>query len=325
MNPCRIVLTAIVLASAAVCCLGTGACGPKSVSPPLAEGFRLDDPEKAMLPVLTIEGVSFTNADFARFVRLTVGEPDAALTAEAAGRLFDDFTNRKLIIRRAASRGVGLSGEEKSKSLDVFRLNRSGENALAADSDPEDFLEGVLVDKYLALQVEGIVVAEDEISSYYENHKNEFLQPERLQVSQILLSAEGKASEVLKKLRSGGEEEFRQTARAESEGPEAKNGGLMGVFSLGQLPLELEKVVFALEEGRFSRVVQSPYGYHIIRLDRKFEPRLRPLDEAAPLIEAKLIEQKNQATMDAHLASLKEMMSWKVTAENLPFVYPGIR
>jgi len=321
MNKYRNVLSALVLTSAAVCCLGTGACGHKSVSPPLLEGFRLDDPEKAALPVLTIEDIPFTNADFARFVRLTVGEPDIALTAEAAGRLFDDFIDRKLIIRRAASQGIGLSGEEKSKSLDVFRLNRGGENAPAAASSPEDFLEGVLVEKYLILQVKDIVVAEDEISSYYESHKNEFLQPERLQVSQILLSAEGKASEVLEKLRSAGEEEFRQVAQSESEGPEAKSGGLMGVFSLGQLPLELEKVIFALQEGRLSRVVQSPYGYHIFRLDRKFEPRLRPPDEAAPLIEAKLIEQKNQAAIDAHVASLKETMSWKVTAENLPFVY----
>jgi hypothetical protein len=321
MNINRNVLSALVLASAAVCCLGTGACGKKAVSPPLAEGFRLDDPKKAALPVLTIEDVSYTNADFARFANLTIGESEVALTAEAAGRLFDDFIDRKLIICRAASEGIGLSGEEKIKSLDAFRLNRGGANAPAAEADPEDFLEGVLVEKYLTLQVKGIVVAEDEVASYYDAHKNEFLQPERLQVSQILLSAEGKASAVMEKLRSAGEEEFRQVARTESEGPEAANGGLMGVFSLGQLPLELEKVIFALEEGRLSRVVQSPYGYHIFRLDRKFEPRLMPPDEAAPLIEAKLIEQRNQTAIDAHIVFLKETMLWKVTAENLPFVY----
>jgi len=321
MNTHRNLLPALFLTAAAVCCLGTGACGRKSVSPPLAEGFRLDDPEKAELAILTIDDLAYTNTDFARFVRLTIGELDVALTAEAAGRLFDDFIERKLIVRRAAVSGVVLSPEEKSKSLDAFKLNRGGENAPPANADPEDFLEGVLVEKYLTLQVRDITVAPEDVGAYYEAHKNEFLQPERLQVSQILLSAEGRASEILEKLRFAGEEEFRQEARLKSEGPEANNGGLMGIFSLGQLPLELEKVVFALEEGRLSRVVQSPYGYHIFRLDRKFEPRLRPPDEAAPLIEARLIEQKNQAAIEAHVASLKETMSWKVNAENLPFVY----
>jgi len=256
---------------------------------------------------------------------LTVGEPEAALTAEAAGRLFDDFIERKLIVLSAAARGIDLSEEEKEKSLAIFKLNRAEGAAPPSEADNADLLEGVLVEKYMAVEISGITVPEDEIKAYYEVHKNEFLQPERLQVSQILFSSEGRASEILEKIRSAGENEFREAARTSSEGPEAKNGGLMGVFSLGQLPLELEKVIFALEEGRISRVVQSPYGYHIFRLDRKFEPRLRSRSETAPLIEARLLEQKNQAARDARVASLKETMSWKIRAENLPFVYPGSR
>lgn len=317
-------LAAAVLA-AAVLCLGAGACGGKAGSPPAPGEFRLDDPQKAALAVLTVEGVSFTNADFARFARLTVGEPEAALTAEAAGRLFDDFIERKLIVLSAAARGIDLSEEEKEKSLAIFKLNRAEGAAPPSEADNADLLEGVLVEKYMAVEISGITVPEDEIKAYYEVHKNEFLQPERLQVSQILFSSEGRASEILEKIRSAGENEFREAARTSSEGPEAKNGGLMGVFSLGQLPLELEKVIFALEEGRISRVVQSPYGYHIFRLDRKFEPRLRSRSETAPLIEARLLEQKNQAARDARVASLKETMSWKIRAENLPFVYPGSR
>ncbi|RPI97608.1 MAG: hypothetical protein EHM32_01150, partial [Spirochaetales bacterium] len=156
---------------------------------------------------------------------------------------------------------------------------------------------------------------------YYESHKNEFFQPERLQVSQILLSTEGKAGQVLSRIRTAGEREFREAARTESEGPEAEKDGLMGVFSLGQLPQDLEKVIFALGEGKISRVVQSAYGYHIFRLDQKLESRLMPAEEAAPLIRSKLLELKNQAAIDAHVASLKSNMKWEIIAENLPFIY----
>ncbi len=315
--------SAAVLATAAVVCLGAGACGTNKVSPPLAEGFRLDDPGRAPLTVLTVGDFSYTNADFARFARMTLGDSGEGLTAEAAGRLFEDFIERKLIVGAAAERGFSLSDEEKSRSIEVFRANRDGTEpeGPAASVSPEDFLESVLVEKYLTDQVRDIGVGEEEIADYYEAHTDEFLQPERFQVSQILLSAEGKAGQVLDRLRNAGEREFREAARTESEGPEAEKDGLMGVFSLGQLPLDLEKVIFALDEGRISRVVQSAYGYHIFRLDKKLESRLIPVDEAATLIRAKLLEQKNQAAIDAHTASLKTAMKWEVSARNLPFIY----
>jgi len=315
--------TAAAVATAAVLCLGAGACGKNSVSPPLAEGFRLDDPGKAARTVLSVEDISYTNSDFARFARLTLGDNAEGLTAEAAGRLFDDYIERKLIVGAASVGNFGLTDEERTKSLEVFKSNQAGAGpeSASASASPEDFLEGILVDKYLAEQVKEITVGEEEIAAYYEAHKNEFLQPERLQVSQILLSAEGKAGQVLERLRTAGEKEFRDAARTESEGPEAEKGGLMGVFSLGQLPLELEKVIFALGEGKISRVVQSPYGYHIFRLDKKLESRLIPAAEAAPIIRAKLLEQKNQAAIDAHVASLKTTMKWSVIVKNLPFIY----
>ncbi len=170
-------LAAAVLAAAALC-LGAGACGGKTGSPPASEGFRLDDPQKAALPVLTVEGIAFTNADFARFARLTVGEPEASLTAEAAGRLFDDFVERKLIVLSAAARGIDLSEEEKEKSLAIFKLNRAEGAAPSSEADNADLLEGVLVEKYMALEISGITVPAM-IAAYYEAHKNEFLQPER--------------------------------------------------------------------------------------------------------------------------------------------------
>jgi hypothetical protein len=319
----RTVLSAAALTGAAVLCLGMGACGRKAVSPPLAEGFRLDDPEKADLPILEIEGMTFRNADFARFVRVTMGEADTSLAAEAAGRLFDDFIERKLLTRRAAVQNVGLTEEEKSKSLELFRASTGGDETGGAgtDPDPEDLYEGWLVEKYLALQVRDLFVTDAEIEAYYEAHKSDYLQPERLQVSQILLAGEGKASEILDKLKNAGEQEFREVARAESAGSEAGKGGLMGVFSLGQLPLDLEKVIFALPEGRISRVVQSAYGYHIFRLDKKFESRLIPPAEAAPLVRAKLLQEKGQTAIEAHLSSLKESMNWAMIPENLPFIY----
>jgi len=319
----RTVFSATFLCGAAVLCLGAGACGKKAASPPLSEGFRLDDPEKAGFTILEIEGTKYTNADFARFVHLTLGKVEIPLSAEAAGRLFDDFTDRKIIALQAGAQGLTLTEEEKSKSPGKIQtdMGRGTAGGVQFEPGPEDIFEELLVEKYLSSQVRDVLVSDEEIASFYDAHKGDYLQPERLQVSQILLAEEGKAMEILEKLRTAGEKEFRDIARTSSAGPEAAKGGVMGIFSLGQLPMELEKVIFSLTEGRISRVVQSAYGYHIFRLDKKFEARLRPQAEAAPIIKTMLLEAKSKETADAHVASLKKTMPWTVFPENLPFIF----
>jgi parvulin-like peptidyl-prolyl isomerase len=76
-----------------------------------------------------------------------------------------------------------------------------------------------------------------------------------------------------------------------------------------------------MKEGQISRVVPSPYGYHIFRLDKWIEARLVPLEDAVPSIRAKLADQKAKEAVAAHLDTLKAGIDWKARTENLPFAY----
>jgi parvulin-like peptidyl-prolyl isomerase len=127
--------------------------------------------------------------------------------------------------------------------------------------------------------------------------------------------------EVLRRLGDTSEEEFRRIARQESAGPEAFKGGAMGVFKAGDLPYEMEKVVFSLGEGRLSPVVESSYGYHIFRVDLKLPPQLLPEAEAAPSIRLKLLDGKVKDAQAAHLEELKGTLSWSSHPDGLSFVY----
>ena len=69
-------------------------------------------------------------------------------------------------------------------------------------------------------------------------------------------------------------------AQTVSRGPEASAGGLMGTFARGQLPPELEAAAFALEAGATSDVVQTPLGYHVLRLDSRQPARPSSLEES---------------------------------------------
>lgn len=287
---------------------------------------RLDDPQKQGKMILEVEGAIFTNADFSKYVRHAVGEKSAGLTTAALSRLYDSFVDEKIFLRRAHDQGVILTADEKKTYLDKLKNVLADENQKETPSEAdEDVLsERLIVEKYLYLVAMDIKVEDGEVAAYYGRHKSDYLQQEKVHVSQILLATEGKASEVQDRLKNATEEEFRAAARAESAGPEASKGGRMGVFSAGQLPPELEKFIFPMKEGEVSRVVESSYGYHIFRLDKKIEARLMTLDEAEPSIRAKILSQKKEQAVAAHLEELKAILDWRSLAENLPFAYQRI-
>ena len=95
----------------------------------------------------------------------------------------------------------------------------------------------------------------------------------------------------------------------------------MGVFEQGDLPADMERVIFSLDEGRTSQIVESSYGFHIFRLDRKFPPALLSASEAAPEIQQRLMAQKMKEALATHVAGLKDTLRWESRPANLFFTY----
>jgi hypothetical protein len=272
--------------------------------------------------VLEVGPSRYTVEDFNGFVRSSVGDDGAALDPAALSRLFDEFRDEKLFLSRARSSGVVLAEGEKTAYLSKLGRETAGEAAAElAEAGKAVILERLVVEKYLAGLTKDIDVGEEEISAYYAGHKSDFLQPERVQVSQILVDSEGKASTIRERLRGATEDDFRAVARRDSAGPEAAKGGIMGVFSPGQLPQELESFILPLREGEISRVVGSSYGFHIFRLDKRMEARLTSLADASPSIRARLLDEKGRRAVADHLAELKRSPDWQDHLDRLPFVY----
>lgn len=309
--------------AAALCLAATLACR-KSAPDGAGPGAGLvEDPQKKSLVVLTVEESTFTNDDFDKYVRATIGDGAKSVTVPVLSRLFDDFVDEKILLQRARAKGVTLTDEEKRDYLGRTKGAVAGDASVGAAGDAGDALltERLLVEKYLSQLVQDLKVEDKEIAAFYAQHKSEYLLPEKLQVSQILFSSQGAATEVRSRLNGASEEDFRTIARTRSAGPEASRGGVMGVFSAGQLPSELEKFIFLMKEGEISRVVESPYGYHIFRLDKRFEARLVTLADATATILTKLLDQKGKEAVASHLDTLKAGMEWKARLENLSFAY----
>jgi hypothetical protein len=274
-------------------------------------------------PILRVESREFSNDDLQAYIKTTGGNEAKGLSAASLSRLFDRFVDDRILLDAARQRNLTLTWVEK-KSYLAKRAGETGTGQAAPEPDvagPDSMFDGLLVDKYTYQVIKDIHADDAEVQTYYDLHKKDFLLPERVQVSQILVPTEQRAVAALRRVENAPEEEFRKVAREESSGPEAFKGGVMGVYRQGDLPYDMEKVIFALNEGKVSQVVESSYGYHVFRLDKKFPPQLQSLAEAAPAIRIKILEQKIKDALAIHLEGLKETLSWKTFPENLFFAY----
>ncbi len=311
-------------AVAAAVCLAALGCGRGDQSaPPAAKAPDLVQAALKPGPVLRVESREFTNDDLAAYVRLTGGSEAGRLSAESLSRIFDRFVDDRILLEAARQRNLTLTEDEKRNYLAKLASESDGgvSGAPAGAAASDSLFDGLLVEKYTYQVIKDVRAEEAEVRAYYEEHKKEFLLPERVQVSQILVPSEQRAVAVLRRVENAPESEFRTAAREESSGPEAFKGGVMGVYKQGDLPYDMEKVIFALDPGKTSRVVESSYGYHIFRLDKKFPPQLQSLEEAAPAARIKVLERKIKEALAAHLGGLKDTLSWKVFPENLFFAY----
>jgi peptidyl-prolyl cis-trans isomerase C len=149
----------------------------------------------------------------------------------------------------------------------------------------------------------GVEVRDEEVAAYYEAHRGELETPETVSLRQILVPTLNEARDVRRRLQKD-PRSFPVLARTVSRGPEASAGGVMGRFSRGQLPPDLERAAFALAPGKISEPVQTPYGYHVLRLDEKQASRQPTLEESRNEIQSRLRAVKSDEKIQQFVAGL---------------------
>jgi len=308
----------------AACLVIGAACGHRnSPAGKASEAGRVPpDPQKKNAVILRVGSSYYFNADFDASLKRIMGSSLDPLTPESLSRLYDRFVDDKLLLEAARRQGIYLTDEEKIRYQAKIKEELDPKKSRAlTPQELESLNDKLLIEKYSYTLVKDISVSRQEIHDYYLAHKSDFLQPERFKVSQILLKTEEQAIDVLARVKVLPEDGFRSVARKESKGPEAGKSGEMGVFSPGQLPYEIEKVISSLTEGETSQIVQSSYGFHLFRLDKRFGPELVAEDQAASSIQTKLLDDKISRAVAVHLNELRSTLDWAASTQNLDFAY----
>lgn len=174
-----------------------------------------------------------------------------------------------------------------------------------------------------------VSISDREIKRYYDENAYQFSTPEQVKASHILFktgpdkdeqAVRKKAEEVLAQAKSGAD--FAELARKYSEDTSADKGGDLGLFSRGQMVPEFEQAAFSLPEGAVSDLVQTTYGFHIIKVTAHQAAFTRPLDSVKEEIRATLTQQKAQDEMEKAVASASEKLRASESVDALSAAYP---
>jgi peptidyl-prolyl cis-trans isomerase D len=163
-------------------------------------------------------------------------------------------------------------------------------------------------------------VSQPELQAYYNQHQDEYRQPEQVNVRQILVktplpdkdgkvdpkgvdAARAKAEDALKQLKAGAK--FEDLAKKYSDDPSSKSGGSIGWINRGGFPVpEVDKAAFSLAKGGTSDVINAGYAFVILHIDDKQDAHVKSLAEVKSQIEPALKTQKATQAADAMAAAL---------------------
>ena len=237
--------------------------------------------------------------------------------------LLDSIIVLKLIQKYGKNNGFVITDKDVDDELAKLKSNYKSEDEfikeLKTNKITINFLKGqiknqLLRDKIFAKVTENITVSDEEIKKYYDDNKETlFTVPEQIKVSHILIKfavpegqqltdeiknqARAKIEDIQNQLKNGAS--FEELAKKYSEdtvsGPQ---GGDIGFISKGQTIPEFENAAFALQVGQVSNIVETSYGFHLIKVTDKKESYIKSFEEV-------------KETIKSYLINTKQMKAWE--------------
>ena len=191
---------------------------------------------------------------------------------------------------------------------------KAGYEKKADINEKLEFLkDNFLASEYVQREfIDKVTVSEDEMKSYYDSHKDEFTTPESVHVRHILIKvdkdaseedkqkAREKAEDLLAKIKAG--EDFEKVASEFSDDTTTKSkGGDLGFITKGRVVKQFEDAAFALKPGEVSGVIETAFGYHIIKVDEKKDESIEPYETAKESIKQKLLKERLKSEVPQYI------------------------
>jgi peptidyl-prolyl cis-trans isomerase C len=234
------------------------------------------------------------------------------------------IVEQKLLAQEALRFGVKPDEQRIAQMMDITARQAGGRDQLEAtlakggtnSSQLEQmFREMELGRAFIAQQVQPTIeVSDQEITNFYNEHPSDFARGEQVRARHILAKATPDADEQTRALARGKAEQAHQRAVAGedfaalatelSEDGSAPSGGDLGFFEKGRMVPAFADAAFALQPGQISPVVETQFGYHVIKVEERRPAGTVPLDEAKAPIRRVLVNEKTNVAVAQLVQSL---------------------
>jgi len=249
--------------------------------------------------------------------------------------LLRDMIDQQLLLSKGKELGINCDAEVIRRLDDLRKQNHlesmeALEKAAAAQGISfEDFKQGI-ANQCITQQVvrdevgRHIQMTHAQELAYYNAHSGDFLLPEQVHLSEILIptpenatdtqiaDAQAKANDVSAKLAAGGN--FAELAKTSSGGPTASAGGDLGDFKRGTLGDVLEKATFSLSAGGVTAPIRTRQGFVLLRVDSHQQAGTPPLDQVEQQVEEAIYMDQLQPALRDYLTKARQDAYMDVTA-----------
>ena len=305
---------------------------PAAAATPGAVAAATAQPVPAQLPdvVARVNGEAISKGDLEMGVgdlEARAGQPVPADQRDRVVRgVLDQIIGYRLLLQEAAARKIAVPEAEIDARIAQIRSQFPSQEAFTQTLEARkmtlaalraDTREGMQIDALLKAElVASTTVTPAQVTEFYEKNPSEFQQGERVRASHILIGvpkdadagareqARARAAEVLKALKAGND--FGDIAKNVSEDPgSAPAGGDLGYFERGQMVGPFEQAAFSLAPAQTSDIVESPFGFHIIRVADRQAAKTVPLAEVRPQIQSFLENQNRERQTQTFVGTLR--------------------
>jgi foldase protein PrsA len=230
----------------------------------------------------------------------------------------------RLVLEDAEKQGIEVTQQEVDQEVKAYKDSIGDEQKYLEFLKNQNLTEqefasqvkrDLVIRKYREKVVEDATVSEEDIRKYYDENIKEF-KNDRVRASHILLDTREKAEEVLAKAKAG--EDFGKLAEQYSVDPNGKTSkGDLGEFGYGMMVQPFEEAAFALEEGEISGIVETMFGFHIIKVFEKTIVDPTPFEEVRDNIEAMLLYYEQEEAYSQAVSKLREQADVKTYPKNM--------
>lgn len=271
--------------------------------------------------VAVVDGTVISRAELdrgvARMAKMQPGRQPGAVSDDKQLRELQEQALETLIrneLLYQASQKAGIIIDDKVVDEQIAQLKKrfpseeDFKTALAQIPATEDALRQQIrqqmasrqyIDKEFAGKIE---IPDQEVKAYYDEHPEYFKVPAQVKASHILAKVDDQKDaakkaaaldqikKAQKRLQDG--DDFATVAKEMSDGPSKEKGGELGYFSRGQMVKPFEDAAFSLKAGETSDIVETQFGYHLIRVEEEKEEGIVDYSQAQEKIKQFLKRQK---------------------------------